>query len=144
MNWWSWLFGPRGPEPVSRVDDPVFGSLVWSDDDEAWVGGYGGHRIAISYSGTADPVPELLAYARQFLGVDGATFTRNLAAARKAHAHEFKQWASEFAGLHVEMLHFSLSKHGMGCFVNLSEGERDRSWRAEFDGMTCQGFGFDT
>lgn len=144
MSWWSWLFGPRGPEPVSRVDDPVFGSLVWSDDDEAWVGEYGGYCIAISYSGAAEPAPDLLAYAREFLGVDGAAFTRNLAVARKAHAHEFKQWASEFAGLQAEMLSFIVSKRGMLCFVNLGEGERDRSWRVEFDGIRCEGFGFDT
>ena len=99
MSWLTWLFGPRGPEPIGRGDDPVFGSLVWSDDDEAWIGEYGGYRIAISYSGTVVPAPELLAYAHQFLGVDGATFTRNLAEAREAHADEFKRWASEFAGL---------------------------------------------
>jgi hypothetical protein len=32
----------------------------------------------------------------------------------------------------------------MRCFVDLSGGEPDRSWRVEFDAMTCQGFGFDT
>lgn len=35
MGWWFRLFGPRGPEPVRRVDDPVFGPLMWSEDDEA-------------------------------------------------------------------------------------------------------------
>ena len=89
MGRWSWLFGPRGPEPVCRVGDPVFGPLVWSDDEESWVGEYGGYPIAIGYSGFAEPAPELLAYAREFLGADGATFTRNLAAVREADAHEF-------------------------------------------------------
>lgn len=146
MGWWSLLFGPRGPEPVGRVDDPVFGPLVWSDDEESWVGEYGGYPIAIriEHSESTEPAPELLAYAREFLGADGATFTRNLAEAREAAAHEFEQFASEFAGLQVEMLSFSKSKRGLGCFVGLSEGERDRSWRAEFEGMRCLGFGFDT
>jgi hypothetical protein len=40
------MFGPRGPEPVSRVDDPVFGPLAWFEDEEAWFGRYGGYRIA--------------------------------------------------------------------------------------------------
>ena len=144
MGWWSWLFGQRGPEPVGRVDDPVFGPLVWSEDDESWVGEYGGYRIAIGYSGSAVPAPELLAYAREFLGPGGATFTRNLAEARSAHAHEFERWASEFAGLRVGTLGFGMSTRGMRCFVDLVGGEPDRSWRVEFAGMRCEGFGFDT
>lgn len=144
MGWWSWLFGPRGPEPVIRVDDPVFGPLVWSEDDEAWVGGFGGYPIAIGYSAAAEPAPDLLAYAREFMGADGATFTRNLAEAREAQAGEFDRWASEFTGLQVETLRFGVSNRGLGCFVDLIGGERDRSWRVEFDGMRCLGFGFDT
>ena len=144
MGGWSSLFGPRGPEPVGRVDDSAFGPLVWSEDDESWVGEYGGYRIAIGYSALAVPAPELLAYARDFLGPDGATFTRNLVEARATHAHEFQRWGSEFAGLRVGTLGFGMSKRGMGCFVDLPGGEPDRSWRVEFDGMRCEGFGFDT
>jgi hypothetical protein len=144
MSWWSWLFDPGGPEPVVRVDDPTFGPLVWSEDDEAWVGEYGGYEIAIGYSGAAAPAPELLAYARKFLGPNGATFARILAEERAAHAHEFKRWAAEFAGLQVGMLGFGMSKRGLGCFVNLLGGEPERWWRVEFDGMKCMGFGFDT
>lgn len=144
MGWWSWLFGPRGPEPVGHADDPLFGPMVWSDDDESWVGEYGGYRIAIGYSGSSMPAPELLAYAHEFLGPNGVAFTRNLAAARAAQAHEFRRWASEFARLRVGTLGFGMSKRGMGWFVDLDGGEQDRSWRVEFDGMRCQGFGFDT
>jgi hypothetical protein len=144
MGWWSKLFGPRGPEPVSRVDDPVFGPLVWSEDDESWVGEYGGCQIAIGYSGSAAPAPELLTYAREFLGPQGAMFTQSLAEARAAHAHEFQRWASEFAALRVGTLGFWMSQRGMGCFVDLIGGERDRSWRVEFELMRCLGFGFDT
>src|SRR5262245_38092783 len=135
MGWWSWLFGPRGPEPVRRADDPEFGPLVWSEDDESWVGEYGGYRIAIGYSGAAVPAPELLAYAHEFLGQNGATFTRNLAEARAAQAHEFERWASEFAGLRVGTLRFGMSDRGMGCFVDLVGGEPERAWRVEFEGM---------
>jgi hypothetical protein len=144
MGWCTWLFGLHGPEPVSRVNDPVFGPLVWSEDDEVWAGEYGGYRVAIGYYMSAQPPQELLVYAHEFLGPDGKTFTRNLAEARAAHAQEFQRWASEFALLRVEMLGFGMSKDGMGCFVDLIGGERDRSWRVEFDGMKCLGFGFDT
>jgi hypothetical protein len=126
------------------VDDAVLGPLVWSDDDESWVGEYGGYRIAVGYSGSAVPAPELLAYAREFLGPGGATFTRMLAEARAARAHEFRRWASEFAGLGVGTLAFGMSDRGMGCLVDLPGGEPDRSWRVEFDGTRCEGFGFDT
>jgi hypothetical protein len=78
------------------------------------------------------------------LGPDGATFARNLAEARAVHAPEFWRWESEFAGLRVGTLGFGVSKLGMGCFVDLPGGELDRSWRVEFSGMRCEGFGFDT
>lgn len=144
MGWWSWLFGPRGPKPIGRVDDPVFGPLVWSEDDESWIGEYGGYRLAVGYSGAAEPAPELLAYAREFLGPGGATFARNLADARAGHASEFKRWQSEFAKLRIGTLGFGMSSRGMSCFVDLIGGEPDRSWRVEFEGMKCLGFGFDT
>ncbi len=144
MGWWSWLFEPGGPEPVARVDDPTFGPLVWCEDDEAWIGEYGGYQIAIGYSKSAEPAPELLTYAREFLGPNGATFTRILAEERAAHAHKFQRWAAEFRGLEVGTLGFGISNRGMGCFVDLIGGEPERSWRVEFDGMKCMGFGFDT
>jgi hypothetical protein len=89
MNWWSRLFGPRGPEPVGRVEDPTFGPLLWSEDDESWVGQYGGYQLALGYAGEAALAPELLAYARAFLGEDGSAFTRTLAAGKAARAAEF-------------------------------------------------------
>jgi hypothetical protein len=144
IYWWSWLFGPRGPKPIDRIDDPKLGPLRWSEDDDSWVGEYGGYRIAVGYSGSAVPTPDLLAYSRNFLGQKGTTFTQNMAEARAAHAHEFRRWASEFAGLQVGTLGFGMSNRGMGCFVDLAGGEPERSWRVEFDGMKCLGFGFDT
>jgi len=126
------------------VDDPVLGPLVWSEDDESWVGEYGGYRIAIGHSGIAVPEPELLVYARKFLGPSGAKFTRNLSEARAARAHEFGRWASDYAVLRVGTLRFGMSKRGKGCFVDLIGGEPDRWWRVEFDEMRCLGFGFDT
>jgi hypothetical protein len=126
------------------VDDPTFGPLVWSADDESWVGEYGGYRIAVGYSRSATPAPELLAYAREFLGENGAAFARGLAAARAAHAAAFRRWAEEFAGLRVGTLGFRMSERGLGCFVGLIGGEPERSWRVEFNGLDCPGFGFDT
>jgi hypothetical protein len=144
MGWWAWLLGPRGPEPVGRVDDAVFGPLMWSGDDEAWLGEYCGYRIAIGYTDSATPAPKLLNYVRDFLGLEGTTFTRNLAKARAGHAHEFERCAREFAGLRVGTLGFWLSDRGMGCFVDLIGGELNRSWFVEFEEMRCLGFAFDT
>jgi hypothetical protein len=134
----------HSPEPLALFNDPVLGPLLWSEDDESWVGEHGGYRIAIGYSGLAVPDPELLAYARDCLGPEGATFTRNLAEAREARANEFAPWAAEFTRLRVEVLRFWLSDRGMGCFVDLVGGEPERSWRVEFEGLKCLGFGFDT
>jgi len=52
----------------------------------------------------SEPAPELLVYAHEFLGADGATFMRHAAEARQARAHEFERCSSEFMGLQVEML----------------------------------------
>ena len=48
------------------------------------------------------------------------------------------------SGLSVGELGFWKSESGMGCFVELIGGEPERSWRVEFDGQRCAGFGFDT
>jgi len=75
MGLWSYLFGPRGPKPVDQFDDPIFGPLAWTEDEEGWIGEYGGYRFVIGYSGASLPAPELLNYVRDFLGEGGAKFT---------------------------------------------------------------------
>ena len=144
MRWWVRLSKRRGQSPVERVDDSTFGRLVWSRDDESWIGEYGGYPILIGYTGSAEPNSTLLAYARDLLGQDGSAFAPILVAARIAHAENFRRWAAEFAGLSVGELWFWKSDRGMGCFVELIGGEPERSWRVEFEGQSCSGFGFDT
>jgi hypothetical protein len=142
---WSFLLGNRGAQPDLRFQDPTLGELRWSEDDESWIGDYGGYRIALVYSGQATPEPKLIEYARDFLGEDGAEFAGTFNAARIAHAYEFFRLQDEFLRLTVEMLYFSAGKDVMGCFVALEGADDpDRSWRAEFIGHECAGFGFDT
>jgi hypothetical protein len=89
MSWWSWLVGRRDPKPIGCVDDPTFGQLRWSDDNDSWLGEYGGYLLVISYTRANHPDPELLAYAREFLGEGGAAFTRAFAEAKVTHAKDF-------------------------------------------------------
>ena len=143
MAWWSWLIGAAGLNAIVNMDDPAFG-LQWSPDDEAWIGESDGYRIAIGYSGTPSPSPELLGHVREFLGPNAKRFTQNLANARAVESVKYEPWAAEFAGLRVGMLHFRKTKTGYACLVDMVGGEPDRSWRVEFEGTRCLGFGFDT
>jgi hypothetical protein len=144
VSLWTFLFGKRGPNPLASIDDPTLGKMHWSEDDESWIGECGGYRFAVPYTWQAVPDVSLLVYVRMFLGEDGSTFTGNLNAARVKHAAEFERWEDEFRRLKVEMLRFGMSTNEMGCLVDLAGGEPDKSWRVEFDGHDCLGFGFDT
>jgi hypothetical protein len=144
MGWWSRLFGPHGPEPFQCVNDAMFGPLTWCEDEESWIGEYAGYRIALGYSRSATPDPELVRYAHTFMGAGGETFTKNLSTAQRDHAAEFRRWAAEFSRLTVGTVTFAKSDQKMGCVVDLVGGEPDRSWRVEFEGCICLGFGFDT
>ena len=144
MGLWSFLFGPRGPEPVQQVDTPQLGTLSWDPDEESWVGEFAGYRIALGFSKSATPDPELVQYAHDFLGSDGASFASNFKDAQNRDAAEFKSFEDEFSRLTIGMIHFAKSSRGVGCLIELIGGKRDRSWRVEFDGHTCLGFGFDT
>ncbi len=146
MSWWQWLVGPRGPEPAASVEDATFGTLAWSEPEEAWLGEYAGYSLAFAYSRATYPDPALLDYARAFLGEGGAAFARSLAAARAGGQFTHPRWAEEIAALEVGTLGFSLDwrRQEVSCLIDLIGGEPDLWWRVDFRGGECLGMGFDT
>jgi hypothetical protein len=143
MGWLRKTFG-RGEQPVERVEDPVLGTLVWSKDDEGWVGQLGGLRIVVCDSIRAVPSPQVLDYARTVLGPQGDLFRKALAEAKAAYRETYRLAAEEFDRLEPGTLSFEIAQRGPVCFVELIGGNPDRFWRVEFTGTNCDGFGFDT
>ncbi len=134
----------KGEDPVERYEDDVLGPMVWSEDDEAWTGEYGGVKYLIAYGQQARPTDELLEYAREVLS-DLSTFLGSVQLAKQSAAAKSPWLAGEIAGLQVEILYFYTHKGAKRILADLAGGdERYRSWRAEFKGTDCEGIGFDT
>jgi len=135
----------KGEDPLPVVDDPQFGHMEWSEDDEAWIGAYRGLRFALAYDRKATPTAPLLAYAQEVLN-DPEWLQRTLEEGKN-------RWASkgspaikaEIAALRFGLIYFSIHKHrGPYIFAILEGGGIDRSWRIEYHGRRCDGLGFDT
>ncbi len=137
------IFQGKGEDPVPRYEDVVLGSMVWSDDDEAWAGELSGVKYLIAYDRQAKPTNELLGYARKVLADPGA-FHSAVERAKRSATAENPRLADEIAGLQVEAIHFYMHKGVRRILADLEGGEGDRSWRVEFKEMDCEGIGFDT
>jgi hypothetical protein len=139
----EWLFG-TDEAPIPAIDDPVLGRLVWSKEDEAWIGRHRGVQIALSYERKAMPSPALLAFARESL-VDPDWLLRSL-------EDEKKKWASriplsakdELSALRLGLVSFSMPKGKRFIFGSVEGDGDERSWRIMYLDGKCEGLGFDT
>jgi hypothetical protein len=85
------VFGlSRAPieEPTPEFVDPVLGAMKWNEDDEAWIGEYGGFRFALSYEKKREPTLAVIEYARETLA-NPQGLNDGLAQAKAAAARDF-------------------------------------------------------
>jgi len=62
-------FQGKPPPVAEKIDNPILGTLTWSEDDKAWVSSatHGGLGFEFQISGTPEPDKTLLAHAADIL-----------------------------------------------------------------------------
>jgi hypothetical protein len=133
-----------GDPPVSDWTDAALGRLVWSDDEEGWVGAHQGLSIVLSRGAEPQPEESVVRYARERLSDPGWMAATLEKAKREAIAEYGLQLGPEIERLQFELINFYARKGHLRIIADLSGGERDRAWRIEYGGLTCEGIGFDT
>lgn len=126
------LFQPSpSPEPV--FEDPTLGHMIWSEDDEAWIGAYNGFRFAFAHEGAARPSARLLSLAADVLG-DAAWLANTLEDQKRqmllelqaASGSKIPDLTSEVRGLKLGSLHFSTQQDRGYIFADVEGGHGDR------------------
>jgi hypothetical protein len=105
MDLSSWFRKPHEP-PVREWSDEVLGVLLWSDDEDGWVGKHGELAIVLSRGNEARPSESLCAYARECLS-DAALLRRSLERAKREAVTEYgSAYAHEIDGLQFGVVNF--------------------------------------
>jgi len=134
------------PPPISEtLDDPVLGTLIWSDDDEAWTTNKAieGLGFEIVISGTKEPDRQLLAHAREIFR-NHSDFVSNVLGQIKIESETvrgLRRYREEIDGLRIERVYLSRPDDGR---IYFSGGQDDRLWLCEYIGGQAKGLGFDS
>jgi hypothetical protein len=146
MTWRSVLkrvFG-AGEKPVIEFTDSVLGHLVWDEEVEGWRGTFNGFAFIVSYSYDSSTPPQaVLTYARNTLANESLLHDALVAAKAQAIKDYDATYHEEIARLGYEWIAFHEGKRGGYIFAGLEPVKDYRSWRIEFEGVTCLGIGFD-
>jgi len=143
MSFLSKLFD-KGEAPLLSVDVAPLGQMVWSSDDEAWIGTREGVQFALGYERKATPSSNLVAYATEVLA-DPSWLASTLEEEKNSWASKVPtSEKSEVATLRFGLIYFSMHKNQGYIFAIVEGGRDNRSWRIEYHDRHCDGLGFDT
>ena len=142
MGFFSKLF-KKGEEPQRSYTHGALGSMVWSQENEAWFGHYSGKKFSLAYDQTETPPDFLLPYAVEVLS-DSAWLASSLAEAKEVAKREQGEfYLAEIETLGWGCIHFYLHKGRRRIIADLEGGKDGRSWRIEYADRVCEGIGFD-
>ena len=141
-------FFKKGEDPEQSCADTVLGSLLWSEDDEAWFGEFNGHKFGLSYEGLKKPSEAVVSYAREILN-DSPWLSATLAEAKKKKIEKYgrkygDQYKSEVESLSFGRIVFYIYKGKRRIMADLEGGNEYRLWRIEYNDRNCEGIGFDS
>ncbi len=144
MGLFSFLF-KDDIEPQKIIDDPIFGELIWAEDDEAWSGKYNGFEILLSLEkGKAIPSPELKQYALDILNTPNFLIN-SLNVAKGEFLEEYSNAEEELKSLKYTVIDFYRYKNKTNRIIaSLDSSDDYRTWRIEYCGFECEGIGYDT
>jgi len=129
--------------PVKRVDVGALGEVVWSDDDESWVGRHGDVKFYLGFD-PSFPVPtqELVAYAESIFA--SAWLFSTVEREKQRYAEKYPKCASEISTLGIQNLYIFFRKGARHINCQLGYGSPDRFWSLDFQDDKFTGMGFDT
>jgi hypothetical protein len=135
------------PPPIAeKIDDPVLGTLTWSEDDEAWVSSATHAGFEFQISGTPEPDKALLTHAADILRrKDG--FVAEVLAYVKSEGETVRSlhsYRDEIAGLRVERVCLFWPDRPDDGMISLSGGRDYRLWRCDYIARRPKGLGFDS
>lgn len=140
----DWFKKGEDPEPSCGVEG--LGSVVWSEEDEAWFGRHNDFRFSLAYHRTRTPGDDLVEYAREVLN-DPDWLMSTLRVAKEEAKRSFygkHLGEAEIDGLTLGAIHFHSYKGQRRILAHLDGGGRDRLWRIEYADRVCEGIGFDS
>ncbi len=142
-------FFKRAPPPVAeKIDDPVLGTLMWSEDDEAWVwsSAHAGVGFDFQISGTPEPDEALLAHAADILRKRDA-FVAAVSQFLKEEAEKIRSlrfYRDEIEGLKIERVCLFWPERPDDGMISFSGGRNYRLWRCDYVARQPKGLGFDS
>ena len=146
---WIKQFLRSEPPPIAAtVDDPILGTLIWSEDDEAWVSSAAqeGAGFELMIGGTPEPNKALLEHAKDILHRKEEFVAEVLTqvqsegeADRSLHSYR-----DEIAGLRVERVFLDCPDRPSDGMIGLSGGWDYRAWRCDYTAGKPIGLGFDS
>ncbi len=143
MGLLEWLTG-GGVRPTPEVHDEVLGTLIWSDDEDGWMGTASGFSFSLGYGKGEAPDESLVAYARALLSTP-EWLVQELDAAKARQHDEFgPHLEAELKELRYELVAIYQHKGRNRVIASLGPGRDHRAWRIEFSGRECEGIGFDS
>jgi hypothetical protein len=131
-------------EPQNAVTHPVLGEMLWSEDDEAWFGGYQGFRFSLAYDGQSAPNEPLIDYALDVMN-DPEWLGSSLSRAKEEAVRSSELYYSdEIRSLSLGAIHFYAFRGTPRIIAQLETGREFRCWRIEYGDRQCEGIGFDS
>ena len=136
------LFNPR-EEPAATYEHAVLGPMRWVPSEHEWEGSYNGYKFTIPREKGFTPSDELSGYAVALLG-NSTSLAETLEVEKRRWVTKYPSSFQEVQPLCIES--FALYRHKNVCraLVLLQPESLRNSWRIEFNGLLCEGLGFDS
>jgi hypothetical protein len=141
-------FLKRGPPPVAEhFQDPILGTLTWSEDDKAWVSSATDRDVGFRFqiSGIVEPDKALLAHAADILQNKDDFIARVMQCVRSEAelVRSLRPYRDEIDGLRVERVCLFWPNRPDDGMIFLSGGRDYRLWRCDYIARQPKGLGFD-
>ena len=148
FEWIIRFFQGEPPPIAATLDDPVLGTLTWSEDGEEWYSDAEHKGVGFEFwiSGTPEPNKALLAHAVDILKRKD-DFVAEVLAHAKAEGetvNSLRSYREEIARLRIEGIHLCWPDRPGDGMIRLSGGQDYRAWRCDYIDRRPKGLCFDS
>ena len=142
------LFQGDPPPRAEKIDDPILGTLRWSEEDEGWISSatYRGVGFEFQISGTPEPDKALLAHAAD-IARNKEDFIARVMRRVKSDAATIRRFAAyrdEIEKLKIDRVCLFWPERPGDGMISFSGGRDCRLWRCDYIAREPKGLGFDS